>query len=58
MLALDKMDSAEIGRYLASQGVLPIDAQLTVEALGGGVSNIVLKGHNAGAVLGAQAGAA
>ena len=43
MLALDKMDSAEIGRYLASQGVLPIDAQLTVEALGGGVSNIVLK---------------
>ncbi len=42
MLALDKMDSAEIGRYLASQGVLPSDAQLTVEALGGGVSNIVL----------------
>ncbi len=42
MLALDKMDSAEIGRYLASQGVLPIDAQLTVAPLGGGVSNIVL----------------
>ena len=42
MLALDKMDSAEIGRYLASQGVLPSNAQLTVEALGGGVSNIVL----------------
>ena len=42
MLALDEMDSAEIGRYLASQGVLPIDAQLTVAPLGGGVSNIVL----------------
>ncbi len=42
MLALDKMDSAEIGRYLAAQGVLPIDAQLTVAPLGGGVSNIVL----------------
>ena len=43
MLALDKMDSAEIGHYLAAQGVLGDSAPLTVEALGGGVSNIVLK---------------
>ena len=43
MLALDKMDSAEIGHYLTAQGVLGDSAPLTVEALGGGVSNIVLK---------------
>ena len=43
MLALDKMDSAEIGHYLAAQGVLADSAPLTVEALGGGVSNIVLR---------------
>ena len=43
MLALDKLDGAEIGHYLAAQGVLADSAPLTVEALGGGVSNIVLR---------------
>lgn len=42
MLALDKMDSAAIGRYLAARGVLGAATAVTVEALGGGVSNIVL----------------
>ena len=42
MLALDKMDSAEIGRYLAAQGALDSEAVVSVKALGGGVSNIVL----------------
>ena len=42
MLALDKMDSAEIGRYLVAQSVMADSAPLQVEALGGGVSNIVL----------------
>ncbi len=43
MLALDRMDSTEIGRYLASRGLLPENASPTVEPLGGGVSNIVLR---------------
>ena len=43
MLALEKLDGAEIGHYLAAQGVLADSAPLTVEALGGGVSNIVLR---------------
>ena len=43
MLALDEMDSAEIGRYLVAQSVMADSAPLTVEALGGGVSNIVLR---------------
>ena len=42
MLALDKMDCAEIGRYLAARGALDSEAVVSVEALGGGVSNIVL----------------
>ena len=42
MLALDKMDSAEIGRYLAARGALDSEAVVSVKALGGGVSNIVL----------------
>ncbi|MCY4437908.1 MAG: aminoglycoside phosphotransferase family protein [Chloroflexi bacterium] len=42
MLALDKMDCAEIGRYLAAQGALDSEAVVRVKALGGGVSNIVL----------------
>ena len=42
MLALDEMDSAEIGRYLVAQSVMADSAPLQVEALGGGVSNIVL----------------
>ena len=37
------MDSAEIGRYLAARGVVDAGAALTVEPLGGGVSNIVLR---------------
>ena len=43
MLALDRLDSTEIGRYLASQGASDPDAPVTVEPLGGGVSNIVLR---------------
>ncbi|MYB76572.1 MAG: phosphotransferase, partial [Chloroflexi bacterium] len=43
MLALDKLDSAEIGRYLAAQGVLESETAVAVKALGGGVSNIVLR---------------
>ncbi len=43
MLALDEMDSAEIGRYLVTQNAIADCAPLTVAALGGGVSNIVLK---------------
>ncbi len=43
MIALDKLDRAEIGRYLAAQGVLPESTSPTVEPLGGGVSNIVLR---------------
>ena len=43
MLALDTMDNVELGHYLAAQGVLADSALLTVEALGGGVSNIVLR---------------
>lgn len=43
MLALDKLDSAEVGSYLAAQGVLDSATVVTVEALGGGVSNIVLR---------------
>ena len=42
MLALDKMDSTAIGRYLAARGVLDAATAVTVAALGGGVSNIVL----------------
>ena len=42
MLALDEMDSAEIGRYLEAQGVLDAETAVTVAPLGGGVSNIVL----------------
>ncbi len=43
MLALDKLSSAEIGRYLAAQGVLESETAVAVKALGGGVSNIVLR---------------
>ena len=43
MLALDRMDNGALARYLAAQGVLADSAPLTVEALGGGVSNIVLR---------------
>ena len=43
MIALDKMDNAELGLYLTAQGVLAEGAPLSVEALGGGVSNIVLR---------------
>ena len=43
MLALDRMDSAETGRYLEARGALTADAPVTVEPLGGGVSNIVLR---------------
>ncbi|MDE2815701.1 MAG: phosphotransferase [Chloroflexota bacterium] len=43
MLALDKVGSAEIGRYLAARGVLDSATAVTVDALGGGVSNIVLR---------------
>ena len=43
MLALDKLDSVKLGCYLAAQGVLADSAPLQVEALGGGVSNIVLR---------------
>ena len=43
MLALDRMDGAALGRYLAARGALDSGAPVTVEPLGGGVSNIVLR---------------
>ena len=42
MLALDELDSTEVGSYLVAQGVLESEFTVTVKALGGGVSNIVL----------------
>ena len=43
MLALDKVNNEALGRYLAARGVVDAGAALTVEPLGGGVSNIVLR---------------
>ena len=42
MLALDQMDNMALGKYLTAQGLSCEGAPLPVEALGGGVSNIVL----------------
>ncbi len=43
MLALDRMDGAALGRYLAARGALDSDAPVAVNPLDGGVSNIVLR---------------
>ena len=51
MLALDKLDSAGIWRYLVAQGVMESESTVAVKALGGGVSNIVLMVTAAGRCL-------